>query len=235
VVSLLITSEHGGNRVPEEYRTLFRNAKQELNGHRGHDPGSLELARLLAKATSAPLIATEWTRLLVEVNRSPRHRRLFSEFTRDQPAEVKHQMVAKYYEPHRRRVEGKLVELVQQRPPVVHVGVHTFTPQLDGVVRNADIGLLYDPARRKEQTFCVAWSQQLNLALPELRVRRNYPYLGKSDGLVTYLRRLFSPREYLAIELEVNQALPLGSPAKWKRVQQLLSDSLIATCQQFKS
>jgi predicted N-formylglutamate amidohydrolase len=221
--------------VPEEFRALFRNAKKELNSHRGYDPGSLELARLLAKSTDSPLIATEWTRLLVEVNRSPRHRRLFSEFTRDQPAEVKQQVVAKYYEPHRRRIEEKLVELVQQHPPVVHVGVHTFTPELDGIVRNAEIGLLYDPARRKEQTFCVLWSQQLKLALPELRVRRNYPYLGKSDGLVTYLRRLFSPREYLAIELEVNQALPLGSPTKWKRVQQLLADSLIATCQQFKS
>lgn len=235
MLSLLLTSEHGGNRVPEEYRSLFRNAKHELNSHRGYDPGSLELARLLAKATGAPLIGTEWTRLLVEVNRSPRHRRLFSEFTREQPTNVRQQIVANYYEPHRRRVENKLVEMVQRHSLVVHVGVHTFTPELDGVVRNAEIGLLYDPARRKEQTFCVAWSQQLKLALPELRVRRNYPYLGKSDGLVTYLRRLFSPREYLAIELEVNQALPLGSPAKWKRVQQLLADSLIATCQQFKS
>jgi predicted N-formylglutamate amidohydrolase len=235
VGSLFISSEHGGNLVPKEYRSLFRGAKKELTSHRGYDHGSLELARFLAKASGASLVATRWTRLLVEVNRSPGHRRLFSEFTHSQSAEVKRQIVARYYEPHRRRVEEMLTELVEQHPPVVHVGVHTFTPRLAGQMRTAEMGLLYDPARSQEQAFCIAWSRRLKLALPELRVRRNYPYLGKSDGLVTYLRRLFPPRKYLAIELEVNQLLPLGAKAPWKRIQHHLAESLIATCEQFDS
>jgi hypothetical protein len=38
-------------------------------------------------------------------------------------------------------------------------------------------------------------------------VRRNYPYRGTADGFTTYLRRQFSARKYLGIELEVNQSL----------------------------
>ncbi|MEO8932838.1 MAG: N-formylglutamate amidohydrolase, partial [Xanthomarina sp.] len=34
--------------------------------------------------------------------------------------------------------------------------------------------------------------------------RFNYPYLGKADGFTSYLRKQF-PKNYLGIEIEVNQ------------------------------
>jgi hypothetical protein len=40
---------------------------------------------------------------------------------------------------------------------------------------------------------------------PAFRVRRNYPYLGGSDSLVTHLRRVHGERAYAGVELEVNQ------------------------------
>ena len=33
---------------------------------------------------------------------------------------------------------------------MIHVSSHSFTPELDGKVRRADVGLLYDPAPRGE-------------------------------------------------------------------------------------
>ena len=44
---LLLTCEHGGNRIPPEYRALFRGATAALASHRGWDPGALALARRL--------------------------------------------------------------------------------------------------------------------------------------------------------------------------------------------
>lgn len=38
-------------------------------------------------------------------------------------------------------------------------------------------------------------------------MRRNYPYLGRADGLTTHLRRALKTPRYLGIELELNQAL----------------------------
>ena len=41
---------------------------------------------------------------------------------------------------------------------------------------------------------------------PDLRLRRNYPYIGKSDGLTFPARAAAYPDErYVGIELEVNQ------------------------------
>ena len=52
-----------------------------------------------------------------------------------------------------------------------------------------------------------------------MRVRRNYPYNGASDGLTTYLRGRFSGRLYSGIELEVNQRYPLGDALVWRRLR----------------
>jgi len=232
--ALLITSEHGGNLVPPEYQALFQDAEAVLESHRGWDPGSLELAQNLSQATGAELIFTEWTRLLVEVNRSTRHRRLFSEFTASLDPAAKEQLISRYYAPHRQLVSTAVARRVANGSPVLHVGVHTFTPELAGVTRKADVGLLYDPARREEQAFCLLWGEQLKRLAPALRVRRNYPYLGKADGLVTDLRKRFSAKDYLAVELEVNQAFPLGPAADWQAVQNELTNSLIAACEQFR-
>ena len=76
---------------------------------------------------------------------------------------------------------------------------------LRGETRNADVGILYDPRRPAEKRFAMAWARAIRAAARELRVRRNYPYLGVGDGLTTTLRRRFPAWRYLGIELEVNQ------------------------------
>ena len=37
-----------------------------------------------------------------------------------------------------------------------------------------------------------------------LNVRFNYPYLGKADGFITFLRKKF-PQNYTGLEIEINQ------------------------------
>src|SRR4029453_16292716 len=65
--------------------------------------------------------------------------------------------------------------------------------------------LLYDPGRPGEVALASAWLAALKAADPTLRLRRNYPYLGKSDGVTQTMRRLHPPDRYVGIELEVNQ------------------------------
>ena len=88
---------------------------------------------------------------------------------------------------------------------MIHLSSHSFTPELDGKVRNADIGLLYDPARQHEGNLCERWKALLKTCAAESTHRRNYPYAGKGDGLTTSFRRHLPPRPYVGIELEVNQ------------------------------
>ena len=98
---------------------------------------------------------------------------------------------------------------------VIHISSHSFTPALDGKVRRADVGLLYHPGRHGEAALCARWKASLAAMAPELRVRRNYPYAGKGDGLTSHLRRRFPPGAYVGIELEVNQSIVFAAGRRW--------------------
>ena len=86
-VGFLVTCEHGGNRIPRRYAKAFAAHRALLDSHRGWDAGALALARQLAKALDAPLIRSETSRLLVDLNRSEHHRALFSAISRALPDE----------------------------------------------------------------------------------------------------------------------------------------------------
>ena len=200
----IFTCEHGGNLIPPAYASFFQDAAQVLQSHRGFDPGALELFHLLAEQLADFSHYSQTSRLLVELNRSLHHKSLFSAFTKPLEPVLKKEIVASYYLPYRERVEEKIRLFICEGYRVIHISVHSFTPELDGQVRNADIGLLYDPARPEEKAFCELWKSQLQASPEALKVRMNYPYQGKADGFTTYLRKRF-PEEYLGIELEVNQ------------------------------
>lgn len=221
-----MTCEHGGNRVPKEYRRLFAGWESVLASHRGYDPGALALARNLARAFDAPLVASTVTRLLVELNRSPGHPQLYSEVTRRLPRSERARIVARYYEPYRREVEQRVAQAAAARRRVIHISAHSFVPVLDGCTRNADIGLLYDPARAAERALCARWSQCLGARASRLRVRRNYPYRGSADGLTTYLRRRYARRGYLGVEIEVNQKYVLAGQREWRMLREVLVQSV---------
>lgn len=226
---LLLTCEHGGAEVPTRYAELFSSpsAQRSLRSHRGCDLGALSLARALQRSLGAPLYASTVTRLLVDLNRSVGHPRLFSELSKKLSAAERAAVLDEHYFPHRDAVEAWIDGRVRKGARVVHVGVHSFAPRMDGRLRTADVGLLYDPSRATERAFCQTWKDALGEIDPDLRVRRNYPYLGKADGFVTYLRRIFDQSRYLGIELEMNQSF-LATPHGKRRAAGTISSSLRA-------
>jgi predicted N-formylglutamate amidohydrolase len=223
---LLLSCEHGGNEVPESFLSCFAGHQDLLRSHRGWDVGARELARHLAQHFGASHHLGTVTRLLVDLNRSPGSASLFSELTRDLPPEVRTEILARYYEPYRMAVTRALTDAVARAKPVIHLSVHTFTPQLDGVVRGVDVGILFDPRRGPERSFAEAWMRELAGLEPSLRIRSNEPYDGTDDGIDVDSRRRFDPSSCLALTLEVNQALVFGSRLRWRRLQANLARSL---------
>jgi len=228
VVSLLLSCEHGGNLVPKPWRPVFQGHEEQLQGHRGYDLGIAGFARWLAGQLQAPLHLAEVTRLLVELNRSPGHPALFSEFSRALKPHERKDILTHYYYPYREAVNRHVAQLLSEYDRVCHVSLHSFTPELDGVVRNADIGLLYDSQRSREKSFCLRWQEFLLRGSGGWKVRRNYPYRGSADSLVTQLRRRFPAERYLGIELELNQHWPLLGGDGWRRLQTDVRDTLQA-------
>lgn len=207
---------------------MFRGRRALLDSHRGYDPGALVMAKALARAFKAPLVTSTVSRLLVDLNRSIGHPQLFSAATRSIPAELRAKILERHYRPYRAEVERRVRQSVSRGRRVIHISSHSFTPELDGKVRLADVGLLYHPGRHGETELCAHWKDSLAAFAPELRVRRNYPYAGKGDGLTSHLRLRFPPRSYVGIELEINQRTVLAAGRRWTMLRHALIDSLRA-------
>ncbi len=225
--TFIITCEHGGNQVPPDYASLFKGHEALLETHRGWDPGALPLAEQLAEALGAPLVASTTTRLLIDLNRSIGHRQLHSDVTRGLPSATRRAIVAQHYRPHRDAVEGEVARQIAAGRRVVHIASHSFTPELNGVVRLADVGWLYDPRRPGEGPFALQWLVALGRLRPDLRLRRNYPYQGKGDGLTALLRQRHGADQYVGIELEVNQRFVSAGGAPWTALRADLTQSLV--------
>lgn len=223
---IIVTCEHGGNRVLPKYRAAFKGHEALLDSHRGWDAGALETARRIADVLDAPLHFNTITRLIVDFNRTIGNPDLFTEVSGKFPDEEKQELLDKHYTPYRSEVETRIADWVGEGSKVLHLSIHSFTPVKDGVRRNADIGLLYDPACYMEVELCLEWQAILERTLPGVPVRRNYPYAGTDDGFTRWLRTLFPPDRYAGIELELNHRDFFENATAWKKLREGTISSL---------
>ncbi|MEY3201859.1 MAG: hypothetical protein RIR70_1409 [Pseudomonadota bacterium] len=230
---ILITCEHGGNLVPPAYRGLFARYQTLLLTHQAFDAGALTLAKDLAARLNATLFYSKTTRLLVDLNRSLGHPQLLSAITRKLSPAARHKLIALHYRPYRAAIESHVAEMISRRERVIHFASHSFSPELNGRVREADIGLLYDPAREGEAALAQALKTAIESLEPSLKVRRNVPYKGTSDGLTAALRRVHPEESYLGIELEVNQKHVLVKNRHWPRLRSAVIKAVVSTLADF--
>lgn len=228
-MKLVITCEHGGNTIPEKYQFLFQDSelKTRLQSHEGFDLGALELATTLAKGGDYFYFSVV-SRLLIELNRSVHHPSLFSNISKRLGYQLKKELLEDFYFPYRKKVESTIESIFTCGLRVLHLSVHSFTPRFNGCTRLTDIGLLYDPKRDCEKRFAKTWRENIYSCGKGFRVRYNYPYAGKSDGFISYLRKKYTCPFYTGMELEVSQAIT-QSPADFNILKNVLLSTLQAT------
>lgn len=219
---LVLSCEHAGNSVPPGVDLGVDAAV--LRAHVAWDEGAIEVAAALADQTGAPLYQGRWTRLLVDLNRHIDPQAVVPEVAFGVPVPGNRGLdpaeraarIARWHRPHRDAVEAA----VGRRDPCLHLSVHSFTPAIDPVGRDFDVGLLYDPARPAERAWASRLQQRLEAA--GLDCRHNAPYQGTGDGLTTWLRLQFDDRRYAGIEVELCQGRPIG-----ERVVAALAPALV--------
>lgn len=204
--SLLLTCEHATNSIPRALKPFFQGAEKIVASHRGYDAGAFEYARALSSALDCSLFSGRVSRLVIDVNRSIHHPKLFSEYTRLLPAQKKRELLQRYWLPFRKKVLTVIEESLLESKSVYHFSCHSFTPIWQSVERSCDIGILYDPKRAREKEAAFLLHRRL-VRETRLRIKMNYPYRGSSDGHTTALRHTFESGDYIGIEVEVNQAL----------------------------
>ena len=209
----MLTCEHASNRLPAAFKKAV--PADVLKTHRAYDIGAVHVFRKLVKFAKPEFYCEgKYSRLFVDLNRTITNKSAFSEYyeqlDKATASKVKAQATA-YWSEYRAAIE-KFVDsalkpktrVAKSEPEIVHLGIHSFTPELNGKVRNTDIGILYDPSRPKECELAQVIKAEIKRLHPEMKVRFNYPYKGTSDGLTTTLRKKLGPR-YAGLEIEINQ------------------------------
>lgn len=217
---LMLTCEHASNKLPVSFKKAI--PLEILETHRAYDIGAVQVFRKLVKFAKPEFYCEgKYSRLFVDLNRTITNKSAFSEFyealDKAMAAKMKAQATV-YWTEYRAAIEKFVESAIRSlgkhvgpstssgtsNTTIVHLGIHSFTPELNGKVRNTDIGILYDPSRPKECELAQVIKAEIKRLHPEMKVRFNYPYKGTSDGLTTTLRKKFGVR-YAGIEIEINQ------------------------------
>lgn len=205
MTAFILSCEHASNHVPTIYLPYVKPYLSRLSTHEAYDLYAQAIAASLAKKLGIPLYAGNITRLLIDFNRSLHHPQCMA-LSKKLPANLKQTLIEDYYQCYRHTVLTQIEKALAASETVLHLSIHSFTPVLQGKARHADLCFLYDPTRQKEKKACTAWQKMIETHAPRLRIRRNYPYRGISDGFVTFCRTQFPQHRYLGIEIEMNQA-----------------------------
>lgn len=209
---LILTCEHASCKMPTFAKELV--PEQVLKTHRGYDIGAAIIFKKLQKLAKPDFCAqAKYSRLFVDLNRSLTNKAVFSEyysdFAKKNEAAREYAQTAKaraicYWKSYRSKIEAFIDKNLNSN--ILHLAIHSFTPILDNKIRNTEIGILYDPSRKLEAIYAKEMKDVFSELAKQYRVRFNYPYLGKSDGLTTALRKKYSNR-YIGLEIEINQKL----------------------------
>ncbi len=203
---MILTCEHATSAIPAPYAELMAGARHLLQTHRAYDIGARQVCRALEELADGAVYG-ECSRLLVDLNRSPGHPRLFSEFSSDLPRPEKDRVLARCYSPFRETALAAIGQTMSRHGEVLHLSIHSFTPVLHGKIRSNDLGILYDPRRQREKSCARRLADEMRAIDRHLSVRMNHPYRGVADGHTTALRRRFASEAYLGLEIEINQRL----------------------------
>jgi len=224
---VLVSCEHASNRLPRGFE--LDPALLEL--HIAWDPGAPQIAERLAARFEAPLWKGEYSRLVVDLNRSLGNRVLMRRvsdghrigFNVGLDEEARQRRIDRYYRAYREGVAADVERIIAREGRCVHICVHTFTAVLAGRRRGNDIGLLHDPAWGIEREVCEDLRAHLQATTEDV-VWFNRPYSGTADGILPALRRQFSPATFVGIELEINQKYA-GDARQLRRIADAIGEA----------
>ncbi len=179
----LITADHASNAVPPDVGGgSLGIAEEDMARHIAWDPGSAGVAIGLGELLDAPVIMSNFSRLVIDPNRGEDDPTLLMKLydgtiipaNRHAGPEERERRLNAYYRPY----HGAVARLAARRDDTIYVAIHSFTRQLRGRERRPwHIGILHGHDSR----FALPLLERLR-AEKDLCVGENEPYGGHLDG-----------------------------------------------------
>jgi predicted N-formylglutamate amidohydrolase len=155
---LLIVADHAGKHFPRRLEQLGV-SDAECERHIAWDIGIGAVCRLLGQALDAVVIRQNYSRLVIDCNRTPGSETSIADLSeltavpgniglseRDKLARVR-----KIFQPYHDRIADELDWRRKAARPTALISVHSFTPVYNTVTRPWHVGVLYNRDRRFAQ------------------------------------------------------------------------------------
>lgn len=209
---LLLLCDHASKAVPKALDNLGLPAN-ELSRHIGWDIGGLDAAIELSLRLDAPLVASGYSRLVIDCNRWPGGEGSIPEVSDgiDVPAnkglvqaEIDRRTNACFW-PYHQEVDRQLDRMTQGGRKVCLLVVHSFTPEMNGFKRPWHVGVLWNDDPRLPHPLLAGLRRDRALVVGD-----NEPYSARAPYEYT-LTAHARPRALPYCSLEIRQDL-IGTP-----------------------
>ena len=209
---LLLLCDHASKAVPKSLGMLGITDAQ-LSQHVGWDIGGLDSAIELSKQLDAPLVASGYSRLVIDCNRWPGGAGSTPEIsdTVHVPANkgiTKEQVDARAdacFWPYHREVDRHLDRMTAGGRKICMLVMHSFTPEMKGFRRPWHVGVLWNDDPRFPEPLLAELRKDASLVVGD-----NEPYSAR-DPVEYTLGNHARPRALPHCSLEVRQDL-MGTP-----------------------
>jgi predicted N-formylglutamate amidohydrolase len=224
--ALVLIADHASSRVPRCLGQLGL-SDEVLSSHIAWDAGTAKVARHLSELLDAPLLLSNYSRLVIDCNRAASSEEAILEASdgiqipgnRKLGAEHIASRVRTLFAPYHDAIEA-LLDARKDRPTTI-LSIHSFSPELQGEKRPWSIGVCYGDDPRLAHGL-----------LPELHklapspVGDNEPY-SIEDGIDYSLPRHASTRGLPHVMLEIRRDL-IGSDQGARHFAELIQTAWLA-------
>jgi predicted N-formylglutamate amidohydrolase len=218
--NFVIVVDHASPRIPRRLNDLGLPVS-ELRRHIAWDIGALGVARQVAAALDAPLVAQNYSRLVIDCNRDPAVATSIPRLSESteipgniqlSDAEVSARRT-EIFDPYHNHVHALLDERQAAARPTILVAQHTMTDVYKGVRRDMHAAVLYNRDRRFAGMVLDRLRRETGLTIGD-----NEPYFV-SDATDYTIPRHGEARALPHVEIEIRQDLVSdeAGQAEWAR------------------
>ena len=227
--NFVIVVDHAGARIPRSLENLGL-PDSELTRHIAWDIGALGLARLVSASLDAPLVAQNYSRLVIDCNRDPGVEasipRLSEWVSIPGNFDLSEAEIAarrtEIFEPYHARIRALLDERKAAGRRTILVAQHSMTDQYKGSKRDMHAAVLYNRDRRFAGLVLESLRREAGLLIAD-----NEPYFVSDETDYT-IPRHGEARGLPHVEIEIRQDLvgDEAGQAEWaRRITRTLQDA----------
>lgn len=217
----LVICDHARNCIPPQFDNLGLPAAQ-LDTHIAYDPGALQVAEIIADTLGCPLIASQFSRLLIDPNRGLDDPTLVMKLSdgavipgnrhvdRDAGMRALQQRIDTYYAPYHAAIAAAIEAALAENIAPIILSVHSFTPVWRGTPRPWQAAILWDKDDRLP-----ALMKRYMAAQPDIIFGDNEPYCGQLKHDCLYRHATQNGLPHGLIELRQDEIAHPEGQAHW--------------------